>query len=96
MTESPVRILLTPFDMDKIKETVKTFILESFVNEGETGPIEDETPLLSSGIIDSISALQLVEFLENKFDFQFQPHEVEQDNLNSLNLIEEFVKSKKA
>ncbi|MCB0704764.1 MAG: acyl carrier protein [Saprospiraceae bacterium] len=82
--------------MENIKEEVKTFILASFVNESETGPIGNDTPLLSSGIIDSISALQLVEFLETTFKFQFQPHEVDQDNLNSLDLIEEFVKGKLA
>ncbi|MBR9919597.1 MAG: acyl carrier protein [Bacteroidetes bacterium] len=81
--------------MDNIKLEVKKFLLDSFVNESETGPIEDETPLLSSGIVDSISSLQLVAFLEEKFNFQFQPHEVDQDNLNTLNLIEEFVKAKK-
>lgn len=77
-----------------IKADVKAYLLESFVNEQETGPITDETPLLSSGIVDSISALQLVEFLENKYNFQFQPHEVDQENLNSINLIEAFVKER--
>ena len=77
--------------MNNIKEQVKAFILEEFVNEGESGPIMDSTPLLSSGIIDSISALQLVEFLEKTFGFEFQAHEVDQDNLDSLARIEEFV-----
>ena len=80
--------------MNNIKEQVKNFILEEFVNEAESGPVTDSTPLLSSGIIDSISALQLVEFLEKTFGFEFQAHEVDQDNLDSLTRIEEFVKEK--
>jgi acyl carrier protein len=82
--------------MDSIKEKVRSYILEEFVNEAETGPIQDDTPLMSSGIIDSVSALQLVEFLENTFQFSFQPHEVDQENLNTLDLIEGFVKGKVA
>lgn len=82
--------------MSEIKTTVKAYILEEFADESEIGPLTDETPLLSSGIIDSISALQLVEFLETTYGFQFQAHEVDQDNLNSLNLIEAFVQSKMA
>ena len=52
-------------------------------------------PLLSSGIIDSISALELVEFLEKTFHFEFQPHEVDQENLDTITRIEAFVKTKK-
>ena len=82
--------------MSSIKEKVKGYILEEFCNEAETGPISDDTPLLSSGIIDSISALQLVEFIEQSYNFQFQAHEVDQDNLNTLEQIEAFVKGKMA
>jgi len=82
--------------MSNIKEQVKNYILEEFCNEAETGAITNETPLLSSGIIDSISALQLVEFIEQTFNLQFQAHEVDQDNLNTLDKIEAFVISKVA
>ena len=82
--------------MNNIKEQVKAYILEEFVNEAESGQVTDSTPLLSSGIIDSISALQFVEFLEKTFGFEFQAHEVDQDNLDSLVRIEEFVKEKTA
>ncbi len=80
--------------MENIKAEIKAYLLEEFCDETQTGPIEDETPLLSSGIIDSISALQLVEFLEGKYKFEFQAHEVDQENLNTLSRMENFVKSK--
>ncbi|TXF85442.1 acyl carrier protein [Neolewinella aurantiaca] len=80
--------------MTNIKEDVKAYIIEEFAYEADVGPLTDSTPLLSSGIIDSISALQLVEFLENKYSFSFQAHEVDQDNLDNLALIEAFVMSK--
>ncbi|MEM9916846.1 MAG: acyl carrier protein [Bacteroidota bacterium] len=80
--------------MDSIKEIVKNYLLEEFVNESETGPVTDSLPLLSSGILDSISALQLVEFLEKTYEFEFQAQEVDQDNLDTLVKIEAFVQSK--
>lgn len=80
--------------MDNIKEEVKAYILEEFVDESDIGPLTDATPLLSSGIVDSISALQLVDFMEKRYGFAFQAHEVDQDNLDSLQLIEAFVLSK--
>jgi acyl carrier protein len=80
--------------MDSIIEDVKAYIIEEFADEADVGPLTESTPLLSSGIIDSISALQLVEFLEKKYNFSFQAHEVDQDNLDDLSRIKAFVLSK--
>ena len=41
--------------------------------------------------MDSVSTLQLVEYLEKEFKIEFEPHEVDNDNLNSVELISEFV-----
>ena len=53
-----------------------------------------DTPLLDSGILDSISALLLVDFVEAEFDIEFLPHEVSSENLNSISILENFIKSK--
>jgi len=80
--------------MENIIKEVKEYIIREFADEADTGPITNTTPLLSSGIVDSISALQLVDFLETRFGFSFQAHEVDQDNLDNLQLIEAFVLAK--
>lgn len=75
-----------------IKIEIEKYIQSQFFDDNET--FDHETELLSSGIIDSISSLQLVSFLEETFAFEFMPHEVDQENLNTINLIAQFVKSK--
>ena len=75
-----------------IRAAVRAYILEEYVDATED--LKDETLLISSGIIDSISILQMVDFLEETFKFEFQPHEVDQSNLNTVNLIVAFVKKK--
>ena len=80
--------------MSSMKSTILAHIQEEFGSESEQ--IKTDTPLLSSGIIDSISALELVEFLESTFAFEFQAHEVDQENLDTVDRIETFVLSKKA
>lgn len=80
--------------MSSMKSTILEHVQEEF--GGETEKINTDTPLLSSGIIDSISALELVEFLESTFNFEFQAHEVDQENLDTVDRIEAFVLSKKA
>ncbi len=72
--------------------------VEEYIKEkhGDSMPSDFNytTKLISSGIVDSISVLQLVDFLEQDFNIEFQPHEVDHDNLNTIDKIVEFVKSK--
>ena len=53
-----------------------------------------DTPLISGGVIDSISTLKLVTFLEEEFEIQVQANEMNADNLDTLTEITSFVISK--
>ena len=80
--------------MSDMKETIRNFIQSDIANDNES--ISYDTPLMSSGIIDSITALQLVSFLEDTFKIEFQPHEVDQENLETIDNIAKFVASKQS
>lgn len=56
--------------------------------------VKDDTKLISTRIVDSIVALRLVSHLEEKFHIEFEAHEVNQDNLESIDRIAQFVRSK--
>ena len=58
--------------------------------------ITPTTELLSSGLVDSISALELVADLEAIFGFEFAPHEVDRVNLDTAELILHFVLTKQS
>lgn len=79
--------------MDGIVKKIRGYIANRFFSSGDQS-LNNATPLLSSGIIDSISALQLVEYLEKEFNFEFEPHEVDQDNLDTIDIMSNFVKGK--
>jgi acyl carrier protein len=54
---------------DQIREKVKRFISSTFkVEEAE---INDEIDLFSNGIVDSLSAAEVVTYLEQEFDIRF-------------------------
>ena len=80
--------------MEEIKKAVKEFILTEFLPGESPEELTDATPLITGGILDSIATLKLVGFLENKYGFEFQPHEVDADHLNSVAHIARFVQSK--
>ncbi len=80
--------------MDTIKGKVRDFLVGELNLPISQEELKDDTPLLSSRLIDSISALLLVEFLEKQYGIEFKPHEVSHDNLDSLDLIAAFVEDK--
>lgn len=83
-------------DSTEIKNIVRGYILENFLDASSAGELTETTPLISGGILDSVSTLKFVAFLEETFHIEFEAQEVDQDNLNTIQLIGEFVKSKMA
>ena len=81
---------------EDIKSTVKTFILSEYLPGEDPAALTDTTPLVTTGILDSIAVLKVVTFLENEFGIVIQPHQAVVENLNTLSDIERFVVSKKA
>ena len=79
--------------MNTIIDDTKNYILQQLLDDQQL-QLDANTPLLSSGIIDSISTLKLIDYLEKKYNIEVLPHEVDRDNLDNLNLIKSFVESK--
>jgi acyl carrier protein len=79
-----------------IKAQVKTFILNEFLPGEDPATLTDTTPLMTTGILDSIAVLKVVTFLENQFQITIEPHEAVVENLNTLLDIGRLVMSKKA
>jgi acyl carrier protein len=81
-------------NMEDIKSIVKDYILKEFLPGETPDNLTESTPLVTGGILDSIATLKLVSFLEEKYAIRVEPHEADVDNLNTLNDIERYVKSK--
>jgi acyl carrier protein len=63
------------------------FIRENFVYARPDTPISPDTGLLESGIVDSMAAVELVEFLSATFGVTIEDHEITEENLGSLAAI---------
>jgi acyl carrier protein len=82
--------------LQDIKATVKSFILNEFLPGEDPAALTDTTPLMTTGILDSIAVLKVVTFLENQFGITIDPYEAVVENLNTLSDIGRLVMSKKA
>lgn len=74
---------------------IKTFILNEYLPGEDPAALTDTTPLMTTGILDSIAVLKLVTFLEKEFGITIEPHEAVVDNLNTLSDMARLVMSKK-
>jgi acyl carrier protein len=81
----------TPED---IHSATKAFILEEFLPGEDPAALDDTTPLISTGILDSIATVRLVAFLEERFGIEMEAHEMSADRLDTLPEITRTVTSK--
>jgi acyl carrier protein len=82
--------------MNNMRDVVRSFILENFLPGEDAKNLTDETELKESGILDSLSTLKLVTFLEEQFGVEFEADDLEAGNLASIENIERLLKAKMA
>ena len=75
--------------MEDIKELVRKYVMSEYLEEGEE--ITYDSPLISSGYVDSFSMVSLLVFLENKFKIKIPPEKATPEAFDSVNKIVEFV-----
>jgi acyl carrier protein len=80
-------------DQKAIAEKLIRFISE--LKALDKNEITEDTLLISEGILDSISMLTMVNYMEENFKIEFNAHEVNHENLNTVNQMVKFILNKK-
>lgn len=76
------------------RQAIRSYILENFLFVDDQSAIEDDASFLALGIIDSVGALEIAMFLEQRFGFAVKDEEMLPGNLDSVNNLVAFVESK--
>jgi acyl carrier protein len=80
--------------MNDITEQLREFITENFLF-GQKVAIGDDDSFLDQGIIDSTGVLELVTFIEDKYQITIDDSELVPDNLDSIQKLLRFIQSKR-
>jgi acyl carrier protein len=80
--------------MNNLKEQLRQYILSEFLPGEKPSNLHDDTPLRSSGILDSTAMLNLVSFVEERYGIEVEPHEAVVENFETIDAIAEFIASK--
>jgi acyl carrier protein len=81
--------------MEEIANVVHGYILNEFLPGEDPGELTEKTPLITGGILDSITTLKLVVFLEERFGITVEAHEAGVERLDSIGQIVQLVAEKK-
>ena len=79
----------------EVKALIKGHILNEIIQNGDL-QIGDDTPLIDEGYLTSLQAVELVMFLEDQFQVEIDPIEVDEENFRDLTSITELVEGKLA
>lgn len=81
--------------MEDIQKDVHSFILNEFLPGEDPSELTESTPLITGGILDSITTLKLVVYLEERFGITVEAHEAGVEHLDSIKQIADLVSEKK-
>jgi acyl carrier protein len=79
-----------------MQQQIRQFILTSFLFSDDQSQLKDDVSLLDLGIMDSTGVLELVAFLEAEFGIKVADEELVPENLDSVDRIVTFVRSKQS
>jgi acyl carrier protein len=78
-----------------VEQRVRKFIVENFYVT-DPSSIDDDTLLVTNGIVDSTGMLEVVAFLEDQFGIRISDQEMTPENLESVSRIAGFVSRKQS
>ncbi len=77
-----------------IKKIVREFMIEELKESGFHENVRDDESLMDSFILDSLSILTLISFMDEKFDIIPSDDELKPEKFETVNMIVEFIKIK--
>ena len=70
--------------MDSIRAAIRQFILCTFLHGESSDTLQDDTPLQTSGILDSLATLDLIAFLEKRYNIELDVYDTSLERFDTL------------
>jgi acyl carrier protein len=76
-----------------VESVINAYISRELVSRPELLPLKNDTPLLESGILDSLALLSLLVFIEEEFGIPVEDFELIPENFNTIDTICAYIHS---
>ena len=77
---------------DELKDKIREYIIDEYVEEGDDIEVTDETPLISGGLVDSFSMVSLKLFLEGEYNINIPDEKASAEAFDNVNRIADLVR----
>jgi len=81
--------------MNDVKGQVRQYLTDNMLMADSAGAIGDDDSFLAHNLLDSTGVLELVDFLESRFEVLIEDREILPENLDSLARIAAFIDRKR-
>jgi acyl carrier protein len=82
--------------MQNVKDAIRQFILKKYLPGESADNLRDETALRTSGILDSLATIGVVNFIEKEFGVEIEAHETDVDTFDTIQDMAALVDRKRA
>jgi acyl carrier protein len=80
----------------EIRDKLHQYVLSTFLPGEPAESLESQTPLISSGIIDSLAVLDMVTYIEKAFAVRLEQEDLGRERLDTIELIEAVILERRA
>lgn len=80
--------------MAQIEGEIRQFVIDNFLFGQEDVQLENDDSFMERGIVDSTGVLELVAFLEKKYQIKVEGKDLIPDNLDSITNLRRFIGNK--
>jgi len=77
--------------MQNIKQEIREYIVDSFLFGDNETSFSDDDSFMENSILDSTGILDVILFIEEKYNIKVEEDETLPENLDSLNNLEKFI-----
>ena len=77
-----------------VEREVREFVVKNFLYGDDNTGLKETDSFIDRGIIDSTGVLEIVNFLESRFEIALRDDELVPDNMNSLEKITHYISKK--
>ena len=78
--------------MDELAEVIRDYVVREYLEQGDEREVNETTPLISGGIVDSFSMVSLKRFLERKYGIRIPDADATPEAFDSVTSIAALVR----
>ena len=73
--------------MADMHDAIREYVVDEYLEDDDDREVENDSPLITGGIVDSFSMVSLKRFLERKYDISIPDGEASPEAFDSVNSI---------